>query len=103
MKRQMGSGLRLDQMRTVMKVGRWHWVVRCWAQGGRWVITVSPRGERAVAYHFLQAEKSGQPRLVTADTALRIAEQLSVDGVYFDRRSFESVTQPRPWDGASKN
>lgn len=95
MKREMGSGLRLDQMRGFMKTGRWHWSVICWPHLGRWVLTVSAKGNRDVPYHYLEAEKSGQPRLMTSETALRIAEELSVDGVYFQRRPFESVSPAR--------
>lgn len=97
MKRKMATGLRLNQMRAFMKIGRWQWAVRCWAHHGRWVLSVSPRGDREVPYHYLKAEKSGQPRLLKSETALVIAQQLSDEGVYFDRRSFESVTAPKPW------
>lgn len=97
MKREMGSGLKLDQIRGMMKSGRWHWSISCWPYKGRWVLAVSPKRDRNVPYHFLETEKSGQPRAMTAETALRIAEGLTVEGIYFNRREFESFLKPKPW------
>lgn len=95
MRREMGSGLRLDQMRAFMKTGRWSWSVTCWPYRGRWVLTIAPRGDRSIPHNYLEAEKSGEPRAMTAATALRVAGELTVEGIFFKREAFESVSQGR--------
>lgn len=103
MKREMGRGLRLDQLRVMARLGRWPYSVNCWPYGERWVLGVCPRGDRGRPHYYLIAEKSGEPRALTAETALRIAEELTHEGVYFRRESFESVTQARPWHVAGES
>lgn len=93
MEREFGSGLRLEQLRSFFESGRWEWQVNCWPDGDKWVLAVSPRGNRSIPYHVLIAEKSGLPRRMSADTALDVAASLSGGGVYFNRQQFQSLAR----------
>lgn len=94
----MGSGLRLDQMRAfVLKAGRWNYQFSCWPDGDKWILGLTPRGDRSVPCRYLIAEKSGEARRLTASTALGIAAELSLEGVYFNRESFRSLVMARPF------
>lgn len=101
----MGSGMTLDQMRAFVKSGRWQANISCWPDDGRWILTAAPHGDRRNPYHFLAAEKSGLPRRMTAETALKVAWLLADSDVYFSRLPYQPISglmRKEPEEKASK-